>query len=199
MDAIERGASELFGLEPEAVDGLALRDKSPDEMVDELYDLAKARYEEKERILPDPAILRRVERDVMLQIVDAQWKDHLYSLDHLKEGIGLRGYGQRDPLVEYKRESFDLFQAMKARIDEEMVRYLWRLRPVIEAQPGSGAPPPPVARPAAEKAVADDPERRVVLDGAVAILSERRTPARPHRRRRRARDDRPARRAEGRP
>ncbi len=51
----------------------------------------------------------------MLQIVDAQWKDHLYSLDHLKEGIGLRGYGQRDPLVEYKKESFALFQAMKER------------------------------------------------------------------------------------
>ena len=66
----------------------------------------------------------------MLQIVDAQWKDHLYSLDHLKEGIGLRGYGQRDPLVEYKKESFALFQAMKDRIEEEIVRYLWRLTPV---------------------------------------------------------------------
>ena len=63
----------------------------------------------------------------MLQIVDAQWKDHLYSLDHLKEGIGLRGYGQRDPLVEYKKESFALFQAMKDRVEEEIVRYLWRL------------------------------------------------------------------------
>ena len=66
----------------------------------------------------------------MLQIVDAQWKDHLYSLDHLKEGIGLRGYGQRDPLVEYKKESFALFQAMKDRVEEEIVRYLWRLTPV---------------------------------------------------------------------
>ena len=65
----------------------------------------------------------------MLQIVDVQWKDHLYSLDHLKEGIGLRGYGQRDPLVEYKKESFMLFQAMKERVDEEIVRYLWGLRP----------------------------------------------------------------------
>jgi preprotein translocase subunit SecA len=150
VDAISRGASELFGLEPEAVEALELGSKSQDEMVDEIYDLAKARYEEKEKMLPDPAILRRVERDVMLQIVDAQWKDHLYSLDHLKEGIGLRGYGQRDPLVEYKRESFDLFQAMKARIDEEMVRYLWRLRPIIEAQPTAGAAsaPPPVSRPA---------------------------------------------------
>jgi preprotein translocase subunit SecA len=78
----------------------------------------------------------------MLQIVDAQWKDHLYSLDHLKEGIGLRGYGQRDPLVEYKKESFELFQAMKDRIEEEIVRYLWRLTPVVNDQ--SGAPAPPV-------------------------------------------------------
>jgi preprotein translocase subunit SecA len=68
-------------------------------------------------------VLQRVERDIMLQIVDQQWKDHLYSLDHLKEGIGLRGYGQRDPLVEYKKESFALFQAMKERVDEEIVRY----------------------------------------------------------------------------
>jgi preprotein translocase subunit SecA len=91
--------------------------------------------------------MRRIERDVMLQIVDAQWKDHLYSLDHLKEGIGLRGYGQRDPLVEYKRESFQLFQDMKARIDEEMVRYLWWLRPVVGDAPGAetGAAGRPVA------------------------------------------------------
>ena len=80
----------------------------------------------------------------MLQIVDAQWKDHLYSLDHLKEGIGLRGYGQRDPLVEYKRESFTLFQDMKARVDEEMVRAMWWLRPVISEDGVAG----PVRRPA---------------------------------------------------
>ena len=76
----------------------------------------------------------------MLQIVDAQWKDHLYSLDHLKEGIGLRGYGQRDPLVEYKKESFALFQAMKDRIEEEIVRYLWRLTPVGRRGRGAAAP-----------------------------------------------------------
>ena len=76
----------------------------------------------------------------MLQIVDAQWKDHLYSLDHLKEGIGLRGYGQRDPLVEYKKESFALFQAMKERIDEEIVRYLWWLRPAPSEDAGPVVP-----------------------------------------------------------
>jgi preprotein translocase subunit SecA len=82
----------------------------------------------------------------MLQVVDGQWKDHLYSLDHLKEGIGLRGYGQRDPLVEYKRESFELFQAMKARVDEDIVRHLWWLRPVMEQGEGDaetgGVPAP---------------------------------------------------------
>src|SRR4029077_9444562 len=90
-------------------------------------------------------VLQRVERDIMLQIVDTQWKDHLYSLDHLKEGIGLRGYGQRDPLVEYKKESFELFQDMKDRVDEEIVRYLWWLRPILN-QEGGPAPPPTTAR-----------------------------------------------------
>jgi len=104
-------------------------------------------YQAKEQLL-DGAILRRVERDIMLQIVDTQWKDHLYSLDHLKEGIGLRGYGQRDPLVEYKRESFELFQAMKVRIDEESVRYLWRLQPVVQGGPEGGE----VRRPAPRRA-----------------------------------------------
>jgi preprotein translocase subunit SecA len=102
-----------------------------------LWERVKTRYEEKEKIVP-PDLLRRVERDLMLQIVDAQWKDHLYSLDHLKEGIGLRGYGQRDPLVEYKKESFTLFQDMRRRIEEEIVRYLWWLK--IESGDPEAAP-----------------------------------------------------------
>ena len=156
LEGLVRAASELFGIEPEAFDALTLAEKTPDEMVDAIYDLGVARYDDKEKLLPDPAILRRVERDFMLQIVDAQWKDHLYSLDHLKEGIGLRGYGQRDPLVEYKRESFDLFQAMKARIDEEMVRYLWRLRPVMQGEGAEGGAPAaaPKPRPAPRRAPA---------------------------------------------
>jgi preprotein translocase subunit SecA len=76
--------------------------------------------------------------------VDTQWKDHLYSLDHLKEGIGLRGYGQRDPLVEYKKESFALFQDMKARIEEDIVRYAFHLRAVGSSE---AAPIPPVTAP----------------------------------------------------
>jgi preprotein translocase subunit SecA len=109
---------------------------------DRLAEIAAA-PDEQRLPLAGRAILEPISRSIMLQIVDQQWKDHLYSLDHLKEGIGLRGYGQRDPLVEYKKESFVLFQGMKGRIDEEMVRYLWRLRPVIATD--DGAPVAPVA------------------------------------------------------
>ena len=148
LGALARAAGDLFGVEPAAIEALELDGIAPEDMAARLYDFGVARYAEKESSGQiDPAILRRVERDIMLQIVDVQWKDHLYSLDHLKEGIGLRGYGQRDPLVEYKKESFALFQAMKARIDEEMVRYLWRLRPVA----ADGAPPT-APRPAARRA-----------------------------------------------
>ena len=144
LDALSRAVADAFGLEPAAIDALDLEHLTPDQMEDALIELVTARYDEKEKVPDlDPSIFRRVERDIMLQIVDAQWKDHLYSLDHLKEGIGLRGYGQRDPLVEYKKESFNLFQAMTARVDEEMVRYLWRVRPVLGDGGAAAAPPSP--------------------------------------------------------
>ena len=143
--ALASAYGEAFGVDAAAVDALNLNALSPKDMGNQLIDLAMAEYEAKEKLV-SPEILRRVERDIMLQIVDAQWKDHLYSLDHLKEGIGLRGYGQRDPLVEYKKESFNLFQAMKDRIDEEMVRYLWRLRP-MPASGSEGEPAPAIVAP----------------------------------------------------
>jgi preprotein translocase subunit SecA len=71
----------------------------------------------------------------MLNIIDAQWKDHLLAIDHLKQGIGLVGYGQKDPLVEYKKESFDMFQAMLDRIDTATVRTLFNLQVVAEQAP----------------------------------------------------------------
>ncbi|HOB53938.1 MAG TPA: preprotein translocase subunit SecA [Acidobacteriota bacterium] len=92
--------------------------------VDALRARVLAVFEDKERQL-GPEFMRRLERYIMLQVLDAQWKDHLLALDHLKEGIGLRGYGQKDPLVEYKRESFDLFNDLLNRIEEESVRLLW--------------------------------------------------------------------------
>ena len=154
IPALIREASRVFGLDPQTLEQLELDQKSPGEIVDAIWGLAKTSYEEKDRIVGSE-LLRRVERDIMLQIVDQQWKDHLYSLDHLKEGIGLRGYGQRDPLVEYKKESYALFQDMKGRIEEEMVRYLFWLRPVLESDaPAEGAPAarrPAPPRPAAAR------------------------------------------------
>ncbi|HEX5475624.1 MAG TPA: preprotein translocase subunit SecA [Vicinamibacterales bacterium] len=135
LDALKKAAAEVFGLDQAEQDAIDLDEKDGDEMIDAVWSVALQKYEKKEALV-DPEILHRVERDIMLQIVDAQWKDHLYSLDHLKEGIGLRGYGQRDPLVEYKKESFDLFSAMKDRIEEEIVRYLWRLTPVVQSDEG---------------------------------------------------------------
>jgi preprotein translocase subunit SecA len=78
--------------------------------------------------------MRHHERMIMLSVLDSQWKDHLLNMDHLKEGIGLRGYGQHDPLVEYKRESFDMFEQMMKRFQEETVRYLYLMQ--ILERPG---------------------------------------------------------------
>ncbi|AMY10231.1 preprotein translocase subunit SecA [Luteitalea pratensis] len=115
----------------------------PDDVIPQIagpsfFDQIKAAEGDARLSVAGRSVLAPIERNLMLQVVDGQWKDHLYSLDHLKEGIGLRGYGQRDPLVEYKKESYTLFAAMKQRVDEETVRYLWRLRPTF----GRSEPPP---------------------------------------------------------
>lgn len=101
------------------------------ELGDGIFDKLKERYEAKEALI-GPEAMRHHERIIMLSVIDQQWKDHLLSMDHLREGIGLRGYGQHDPLVEYKRESFDMFEAMMGRFEEETVRYLYLMQ-VIEA------------------------------------------------------------------
>jgi preprotein translocase subunit SecA len=93
----------------------------------------KTSYEEKERLLT-AGRMREFERIIMLQIIDSQWKDHLLGMDYLKEGIGLRGYGQRDPLIEYKKESYDMFQAMMDRIEEDSIRYLFLIQPVVQEE-----------------------------------------------------------------
>ncbi len=116
-----------FGLDLKAVDldPLAL---NHDQLGDALVEKVRQRYEEKEALF-GPAMMRWLERRIILDIVDTQWKDHLLSLDHLKEGIGLRGYGQKDPLVEFKKEAFILFEEMMDRIDSETIRYLFLIQP----------------------------------------------------------------------
>lgn len=92
-------------------------------LIDHVIERVKEQYEKKEEEISSP-IMRELEKFIMLQAVDSQWKDHLLSMDHLKEGIGLRGYGQRDPLKEYQKEGYDLFLDMSSRIKEETVRNL---------------------------------------------------------------------------
>jgi len=94
---------------------------------EEILEQLKKKYQEKEDMLSAP-LLRETERMIMLNVIDNQWKDHLLSMDHLKEGIGLRGYGQKDPLVEYKKEYYVLFQDMMDRIEDETVSYLFFLQ-----------------------------------------------------------------------
>jgi preprotein translocase subunit SecA len=102
-----------------------------------INDLLESRYKEKEELI-GPENMREAERMVMLNVIDNQWKDHLLSMDHLKEGIGLRGYGQKDPLIEYKKESFTLFQDMMDRIEDETIRYLFFLQVTSGGGPGDG-------------------------------------------------------------
>jgi preprotein translocase subunit SecA len=109
------------------IDLKQLGNLSRQEIVDTIFDQLQAKYQEKEDLV-GADVMRQTERIVMLQVIDNQWKDHLLSMDELKQGIGLRAQGQKDPLVEYKRESFDYFTAMMDRIEDETVRYLYFLQ-----------------------------------------------------------------------
>ncbi len=116
-----------FGLDLKSV-GVDVLDLNHDLLLDTMIEKIHQRYEEKEQLF-GVETLRWLERHILLDIVDAQWKDHLLTLDHLKEGIGLRGYGQKDPLVEFKKEGFILFEEMMDRIDTEAARFLFLMQP----------------------------------------------------------------------
>ncbi|HWP41688.1 MAG TPA: SEC-C metal-binding domain-containing protein, partial [Blastocatellia bacterium] len=121
----------IYGLDADR-EGIHLAEMNTDEARDALWQRLEEKYVEKE-VQVGASAMRNLERWIMLNNVDQQWKGHLLALDHLKEGIGLRGYGQKDPLVEYKRESFHLFNAMLDRIDTETVRYLFNLQVQVNA------------------------------------------------------------------
>jgi preprotein translocase subunit SecA len=114
-----------------------LEGQSRGEVEDTLNELLTKRYEEKEAVV-GPEMMRQAECVIMLNVIDQQWKDHLLSMDHLKEGIGLRGYGQKDPLIEYKKESYVLFQDMMDRIEDETIRYLFFLQVSTGPAPPGG-------------------------------------------------------------
>jgi preprotein translocase subunit SecA len=147
-----------FGIDAKAA-GADPASLNHDQLEDAIAEAVAKKYEDKEKQLT-PDLMRWLERRIILDVVDSQWKDHLLSLDHLKEGIGLRGYGQKDPLVEFKKEAFVLFEDMMARIDNETVRYLYNVQVQMEGNPPAGGPPlvaaqrPAPARPFAAAASA---------------------------------------------
>jgi preprotein translocase subunit SecA len=151
-----------FGIDAKAA-GADPTTLNHEQLSDAIANAVAERYAEKEKLF-SPDLLRWLERRIILDVVDSQWKDHLLSLDHLKEGIGLRGYGQKDPLVEFKKEAFVLFEDMMARIDNETVRYLFHVQIQQEAQPAQpkAAPPqPPRQHPSTAIAAAASAAARV--------------------------------------
>jgi preprotein translocase subunit SecA len=158
-------------------EGIKADELNRQELGDAIFEKLKERYEAKEKLI-GPDAMRYHERMIMLSVIDQQWKDHLRDMDHLKEGIGLRGYGQHDPLIEYKRESFDMFEAMMQRFQEDTVRYLYLMqileRPAAPAQPaaqgdgasGNGHRPRPVATSVDEIEEAFQRKKRRELESA---------------------------------
>jgi preprotein translocase subunit SecA len=124
-----------------------------------LGEVVSARYLAREREL-SADMLRTLERWVMLHVIDGQWKDHLLSMDHMKEGIGLRGYGQRDPLTEYKREAYDLFEDMVDRVRTTVTELLFKMQVAPESAPPPAPRPTPAARPAPSVTLSRGPAER---------------------------------------
>jgi len=139
-----------------------------DQLADATAEAVVKRYEEKEKQF-GADLMRWLERRIILDVVDSQWKDHLLSLDHLKEGIGLRGYAQKDPIVEFKKEAFVLFEDMMARIDNETIRYLFH----IQIQQAEKHPADMQVRPEAQNAPAAAQQRSGGTQAAVASAAAR--------------------------
>jgi preprotein translocase subunit SecA len=136
LKGLKDGIFTRFGVDIYA-EGIKPETLNRQELGDAIFDKLKERYAGKEQLI-GPEAMRYHERMIMLSVLDSLWKDHLLNMDHLKEGIGLRGYGQHDPLVEYKRESFDMFEEMMKKFQEETVRYLYLMQ-VLERPPEGGA------------------------------------------------------------
>jgi len=141
-----------FGVDAKAT-GADPASLNHDQLSEAVVEAIQKKYEDKEKQLT-PELVRWLERRIILDVVDTQWKDHLLSLDHLKEAIGLRGYAQKDPLVEFKKEAFSLFEDMMARIDNETVRYLFHVQVQVDGQPSQGGGQPPTPPPAAPRPLA---------------------------------------------
>jgi preprotein translocase subunit SecA len=130
VDTLAAEIESIYAVDPAADAGVDFKSMNPMQIEEAIWAKAISNYEEKEKLAGSES-LRAYERYIMLNIIDTQWKDHLLSIDHLKQGIGLVGYGQKDPLVEYKKQSFDMFQDMLDRIDTNTVKALFNLEIVV--------------------------------------------------------------------
>jgi preprotein translocase subunit SecA len=126
VDTYAAEIESIYAIDPARDADVDFKTMNADEIEAAIWKVASARYAEKEKLAGEES-LRAYERYIMLNIIDSQWKDHLLSIDQVKQGIGLVGYGQKDPLVEYKKQSFDMFQDMLDRIDTNTTKALFHL------------------------------------------------------------------------
>ncbi|MGI8638398.1 MAG: preprotein translocase subunit SecA [Pyrinomonadaceae bacterium] len=131
VDTYAAEIESIYAVDPAVDASVDFNKMNPHEIEDSIWQKAVENYNEKEKLVGNES-LRAYERYIMLNIIDSQWKDHLLSIDHVKQGIGLVGYGQKDPLVEYKKQSFDMFQDMLDRIDTNTARSLFNLEVVVK-------------------------------------------------------------------
>ncbi len=127
LKGLSKAVFKQFNFRLDSFDGDTLDSLTTERLAQLIYDSALKIYDEKEAVIGTEDF-RHLERIIMLQTVDSLWKDHLFSMDHLKEGIGLRGYAQQNPLIVYKKEGFDMFQAMISRVKEETLGILFRIQ-----------------------------------------------------------------------
>jgi preprotein translocase subunit SecA len=170
LKGLDEKLKDQFGMSLEAA-GIKPLELSRHELGEAIFEKLKQEYEAKEKIL-GPETMRYHERMVMLSVIDGLWKDHLLAMDHLKEGIGLRGYAQQDPLVAYKKESYDMFEAMMFKFQEDTVRFLFRMQILgPDGRPVNAAPEvrreipkaPPVAS-AAQPLTLDAAPREILFN-----------------------------------
>jgi len=140
--ALQDRIFQLFGFRPEGLEALG-ENANLDEVGEKLFNQVSDFYEEKEKKV-SAEVLRQVERVILLQTLDTLWKDHLLSMDHLREGIGLRGYAQKDPIVEYKREGFTLFEEMMNQLAEDVLIKVFHVQVQVQ---GEGQDPSAAAAP----------------------------------------------------
>ncbi|MCG8641256.1 MAG: preprotein translocase subunit SecA [Desulfobacterales bacterium] len=132
LEGLENRVKQVFNFKPE-LDPKIIGENNADHLANAVFESAKQVYSQKEATMGEP-VAREIERHIILQTVDTRWKEHLLSMDHLKEGIGLRGYAQQDPLRIYRKEGFEMFQGLMERVKEEVLEILFKIQISMTSQ-----------------------------------------------------------------